>query len=153
MTKPSVILKEKKHLSSVLVPNGYPSSFVQKITKARTVPRRESVAEFKSTAVLPYVQGVSEPLHHCLEQQGICTVFKFNTTLSSPSIRVNKMGWYTGFPVSLIWGKQGDPCRRELKSMTGIYDWPVPRPPLWDEVKFIDQDSPGIPVWSRKLST
>ena len=57
VTKPSVITGEKKHLSSVLVSNGYPSSFVQKITKARTTPRREPVAEFKSTAVLPYVQG------------------------------------------------------------------------------------------------
>ncbi|XP_020615644.1 uncharacterized protein LOC110053718 [Orbicella faveolata] len=57
-TKPSVIAGEKKHLSSVLVSNGYPSSFVQivqKITKARTTPRRQPVAEFKSTAVLPYI--------------------------------------------------------------------------------------------------
>jgi len=36
VTKPSVIAGEKKHLSSVLVSNGYPSSLVQKITKART---------------------------------------------------------------------------------------------------------------------
>ena len=43
VTKPSVISKEKKHLSSVLVSNGYPPSFVQKITKTRTVPRREPV--------------------------------------------------------------------------------------------------------------
>ena len=39
--------------------NGYPSSFVQKITKVRTAPSKEPVAEFKSTSVLPYVQGVS----------------------------------------------------------------------------------------------
>ena len=41
VTKLSVISEEKKHLSSVLVSNGYPSSFVQKITKARTAPRKE----------------------------------------------------------------------------------------------------------------
>ena len=35
VTKPSVISEEEKHLSFVLVPNGYPSSFVQKITKTR----------------------------------------------------------------------------------------------------------------------
>ncbi|XP_068717235.1 uncharacterized protein [Montipora capricornis] len=35
VTKPSVISKEKKHLSSVLVSNGYPLSFLQKITKTR----------------------------------------------------------------------------------------------------------------------
>ena len=40
------------------------------------------MAEFKSTAVLPYVQGVSEPLRRCLEQQGIRTVFKSDTTLT-----------------------------------------------------------------------
>ena len=32
---------DKKHLSFVLVSNGYPSSFVQKITEISTVPRRE----------------------------------------------------------------------------------------------------------------
>ena len=80
-TKPSVISAEKKHLSSVLVTNGYPSSFVQKISKAGTAPKKEPVAEFKSTAVLPNVQGVSEPLRRCLEQQGIRTVFKSETTL------------------------------------------------------------------------
>ena len=35
VTKPSVISKEKKHLSSVLVSNGYPLSFLQKVTKTR----------------------------------------------------------------------------------------------------------------------
>ena len=33
VTKPSVISEEKKHLSSVLVSNGYPFSFLQKLTK------------------------------------------------------------------------------------------------------------------------
>ena len=87
VTKPSVIAGEKKHLSSVLVSNGYPSSFVQKITKARATPRRELVAEFKSIAVLPYVQGISESLRRCLEQQGIRTVFKSDTTLRSHFVR------------------------------------------------------------------
>ena len=64
VTEPSVISEEKKHLSSVLVCNVYLSSFVQKITKARTAPRKELVAEFKSTAALPYVQGVLEHLLH-----------------------------------------------------------------------------------------
>ena len=87
VTKPSVISAEKKHLSSVLVSNGYPSSFVQKISKARTAPKKEPVVEFKSTAVLPYVQGVSEPLRRCLEQQGIPTGFKSETTLRSHLVR------------------------------------------------------------------
>ena len=45
------------------------------------------MAEFKSTAVLPYVKGVSEPLRRCLEQQGIRTVFKSETTLRSHLVR------------------------------------------------------------------
>ena len=73
--------------ASVLVSNGYPSSFVQKISKARTAPKKEPVAEFKSTTVLPYVHGVSEPLRRCLEQQGICTIFKSETTLRSHLVR------------------------------------------------------------------
>ena len=87
VTKPSVISAEKKHLSSVLVSNGYPSSFVQKISRGRTAPKKEPMAEFKSTAVLPYIQGVSEPLYHCLEQQGIRTILKSETTLRSHLVR------------------------------------------------------------------
>ena len=65
MTKPSVNFEEKQHLSLVLVSNSYPSSFVQKVTKTRnSSPCREPVMQFKSTAVLPYVKGVSEPFGH-----------------------------------------------------------------------------------------
>jgi len=72
VTKPSVISEEKKHLSSVPVSNGYPSSFVQKLTRTRkAAPRVEPETQFKSTAVLPYIKGVSEPLRRCLQQQGI----------------------------------------------------------------------------------
>ena len=87
VTNPSVISEEKKHLSSVLVSHGYPSSFVQKITKTKTVPRSEPVAEVKSTAVLSYIQGVSEPLRRCLEQQGIRNIFKSDATLQSHLVR------------------------------------------------------------------
>ena len=134
------ISAEKKHLSSVLVSNGYPSSFVQKISKARTAPKKEPVAEFKSTAVLPYVQGVSEPLRRCQQgQQDIRTVFKSEMTLRLHLVRpkdtidrLNKMAWYTGFLMNAeksISGKQKDLCMRESKNTTGIYNLPVPRPP------------------------
>ena len=43
VTKASVITGEKKHLLSPPVSNWYPSSLVQKITKARTAPRREPI--------------------------------------------------------------------------------------------------------------
>ncbi|XP_078372758.1 uncharacterized protein LOC144656411 [Oculina patagonica] len=88
VTKPSVISKEKKHLSSVLVSNGYPFSFLQKITKTRKPnTSAEPVAELKSTAVLPYVKGLSEQLRRCLQQQGVRAVFKSETTLRSQLVR------------------------------------------------------------------
>ena len=75
---------EKKHLSSVLVSNGYPLSFLQKITKTRKPSSSaEPTIEYKSTAVLPYVKGLSEQL----QQQGIRAVFKSETTLRSHLVR------------------------------------------------------------------
>jgi len=91
ITKPSAIAEEKKHLSSVLVSNGYPSSFAQKLKKttratANPAANREPTQEFKSTsAVLPYIKGVSEVLRRSLQQQGVRTVFKSDTTLRSLS--------------------------------------------------------------------
>ena len=88
VTKPSVISKEKKHLSSVLISNGYPLSFLQKITKTRKRnTSTEPTTEFKKTAVLPYVIGLSEQLRLCLQQQGVRTVFKSETTLRSHLVR------------------------------------------------------------------
>ena len=85
VTKPSVIsTKKKKHLSSVLVFNGYPLSFLQKLTKTRKPSTSaEHTTEFKSTAVSPYVKGLSEQLRRYLQQQGIRAVFKSETTLRS----------------------------------------------------------------------
>ena len=57
----------------VLLSTGFPT----------TSPSREPVTHSKSTAVFPYVRGVSEPLCHCLQQQGICIVFMSNTTFRS----------------------------------------------------------------------
>ena len=74
----------QKHLSSVLVSNGYPSSIVRKLTKTtRPTANREPTQEFKSTAVLPCIKGVSKVLRRCLQQQGVRTVFKSDTTLRS----------------------------------------------------------------------
>ena len=56
VTKPSVISEEKKHLSSLLLSNGYPFSFLQELTKTGR-PNQKTSAEpaidFKATAVLP----------------------------------------------------------------------------------------------------
>ena len=84
VTKPSVISKEKKHLSSVLVSNYYPLSFLQTITKTRKPSSSaEPKIEYKSTVILPYVKGLSEQLLRCLQQEGIHAVFRSETTLRS----------------------------------------------------------------------
>ena len=44
------------------------------------------MAEFKSNAVLPYVQGVSEPFSRCPEQQGISTISKSDRHLDHLSL-------------------------------------------------------------------
>ena len=82
--KSSVISKEQKHLSSVLVSNGYPFSFLQKLTKTgRPNNSAEPAIEFKATAVLPYVKQ----LRFSLKQQGVRAVFKSETTLRSHLVR------------------------------------------------------------------
>ena len=121
-TKPSVISEEKKHLSSVLVSNGYPSLFIKKLTKTRPTANKEPTQEFKSTAVLPYIKGVSEVLRRSLQQQGVRTVFKSDTTLRSHLVRqktplnqLNKTVLSTRFHVNVakyILGKQGERCKK-----------------------------------------
>ena len=61
--------------------------FLQKVTKSKPpVPGRETI-EYKSTAVLPYIKGLSETLRRNLQQQGIRTVFKSDTTLRSQLVK------------------------------------------------------------------
>ena len=80
----SVISEEKKHLSSVLVSNGYPSSFVVKLAKTpRVTASKEPALGSKSTAVLPYIKGVSKVLRGFLQHQGIRTILKSYITLRS----------------------------------------------------------------------
>ena len=87
INKQSSVTNKKKHFSSVLVSNGHPSLFVQKITKTkRPTANEEPTQDFKSTAVLPYIKGLSEVLRRCL-QQGVSTVFKSDTTLGSHLVR------------------------------------------------------------------
>ena len=88
VTKPSVISEEKKHLSSVLVSNGYHFHYLQKLAKTgKPNNSAEPAYEFKATAVLPYVKGLSEQLRRYLQQQGVRAVFKSETTLRSQLVR------------------------------------------------------------------
>ena len=61
---------------------------MKNITKTKKQTATEEPApEIKSTAVLPYVKGLSEALRRCLQQQGIRTVFRSDTTLRSHLVR------------------------------------------------------------------
>ena len=88
ITKPFVISEEKRYLSSVLVSNGYPFSFLQKLTETGKPNNSAQPAnEFKATAVLSYVKGLSQQLRRCLQQQGLRAVFESETTLRSQLVR------------------------------------------------------------------
>ena len=80
------MVSEKQHLSSALISNGYPSSFLQKVTKTRQASQKEQQT-YRSLAVLPFVDGVSQSLSRCLQHHGIRTVFKSDTTLRKHLVR------------------------------------------------------------------
>ncbi|KAL9964368.1 hypothetical protein ACROYT_G027999 [Oculina patagonica] len=136
-----------------------------RITKTRKPnTSAEPVAEFKSTAVLPYVKGLSEQLRRCLQQQGVRAVFKSETTLRSQLVRpkdavdsTKQDGVVYRIPCEcgkVNIGETGRPMQDRIKehdrdirlartqtsavaehtNNTGHY-------PLWNEVKLIDRDS------------
>ena len=47
----------------------------------------QPASDIKSSVVLRFIKGVSEALRRCLQQQGIRTVFKSDTTLRSHLVR------------------------------------------------------------------
>ena len=119
--------------------------------------------EFKSVAVLPYAQGVSEPLRRCLEPQGIRTVFKTETTLRSHLVRhkdtvdpANQDGvvYRISCECGKVYiGKTGKSMHERIKehdrdirltrtqtSAVSEHAHKTGHYPLWNEVKFIDRD-------------
>ena len=81
-------LKKRTIYHRYLFSNGHSSSFIQKLTKtARPTANKEPTQEFKSTAILPYIKGVSEVLRCCLQQESVRTVFKSETALRSHLVR------------------------------------------------------------------
>ncbi|KAL9965919.1 hypothetical protein ACROYT_G029786 [Oculina patagonica] len=139
--------------------------YILKITKTRKPnTSAEPVAEFKSTAVLPYVKGLSEQPRRCLQQQGVRAVFKSETTLRSQLVRpkdavdsTKQDGVVYRIPCEcgkVYIGETGRPMQDRIKehdrdirlartqtsavaehtNNTGHY-------PLWNEVKFIDRNS------------
>ena len=121
------------------------------------------MAEFKYTAVLPYIQGVSEPLHCCLEQQGIRTIFKSKMTLRSHLVQpkdtvdlAKQDGMVYRIPCEcgiVYIGETGRPMHERIKehdrdirlartqtSAVSEHAHKTSHYPLWNKVKFIDRD-------------
>ena len=116
-SKPSAISKEKEHLSSVLVSNGYPSSFVRKLTKTtRPTANKEPTQEFKSTAVLPYIKGVS-----------VCGKVYIGETGRAMQDRIKQ------HDRDIRLARTQTSAVSEHANETGHF-------PIWKEVKFIDHD-------------
>ncbi|KAL9987704.1 hypothetical protein ACROYT_G002051 [Oculina patagonica] len=151
-------------------PQGSSTALGNKITKTRKPSTNaEPTTEFKSTAVLPYVKGLSEQLRRCLQQQGVRAVFKSETTLRSHLVRpkdavdsTKQDGVIYRIPCEcgkVYIGETGRPMQDRIKehdleirlartqtsavaehtNNTGHY-------PLWNEVKFIDRD----PYWYKR---
>ena len=96
--------KRNTWMSSILVSDGYPSSFIWKLAKTTRV-----------TAVLHYIEGVFEVFCCCLQHQGIWTIFKSDTTLRSHLVW-NKKVPFTRSHVNVakcISAKQGDQCIKD----------------------------------------
>ena len=118
--------------------------------------------EFKSTAVLPYIKGVSEVLRRCLQQQGVRTVFKSDTTLRSYLVRpkdrhsrtrqtrIYKIPCECG---KVYIGETGRAMQDRIKehdrdirlahtqtSAVSEHANKTGHLPLWNQVKFIDRD-------------
>ena len=149
-------------MTSVLVSNGYPFSFLQKLTKTgKPNNSAEPANEFKATAVLPYVKGLSEQLRRCLQQQG--AVFKSETTLRSRLVRPKDVfdpakqdGVVYRIPCEfskVYIGETGRPMQDRIKehdrgirlartetSAFSEHAHNTGNKPFWNEVKFINRD-------------
>ena len=115
--------------------------------------------KFKSTAI----KGVSEVLCRCLQQQGVCTVFKSDTTLRSHLVRpkdalepTKQDGVFSKTPCEcgkVYIGETGRAMQDRIKEhdrdirLARTQTSPVSEHanetghlPIWKEVKFIDRD-------------
>ena len=147
-----------------MVSNGYPFSFLQKLTKTGKPNNSAELAnEFKATAVLPYVKGLSEQLHRCPQQQSVRAVFKSETMPRSQLARpkdavdpakqdgvVYRITCECG---NVYTGVTGRPMQDRIKehhrdirltctetSAVSEHAHNTGHKPLWSEVKFIDCD-------------
>ncbi len=72
-------LEEDRHITSALMSNGYPHSFIQGIS--RKSKRSRSDEQPVATVVLPYVKNVSESIRRILTPLNVRACFKLHKTL------------------------------------------------------------------------
>ena len=99
----------------------------------------EPANEFKATAVLPFVKGLSEQLRRCLQQQGVRAIFKSETTLRSQLVRpkdavnpAKQDGVVYRIPCEcskVYIGETGRPLQGRIKEHDRDIRLAVPRPP------------------------
>ncbi len=82
-----MIIKEDRHITSALMSNGYPRSFIQGVSKKINRSRSDELPV--ATVVLPYVKNVSESIR-ILTNLNVRTCFKPHKTLRN--IRVHAKG-------------------------------------------------------------
>ena len=137
-------------------------SYKKLAKKTRVTDNKEPAQESKSTAIVPYIEGVLEVLRRCLQQQGKRTAFKSDTTLRSHLVRpkdalesikqngVNKIPCECG---EVYIGETGRSMRERIKehdrdirfartqtSAVSEHAKETEHIPIWSEVKFIDRD-------------
>ena len=118
----------------------------------------------QTTAVLPYIKGLSEQLRRYLEQQGVRAIFKWETTLRSQLVRPKdavdpdkRDGVVSRIPCEcgkMYIGETGRPMQDRIKEHDGDirlartetsavseHALDTGSKPLLNEVKFIDRDS------------
>ena len=146
---------------------------VHRLTKTtRPTANKEPRQEFISTAVLPYIKGVSKSLHRCLQQQGVRTVFKSVTTLRSHLVRqkdtlepTKQDGVVYKIPCEcgkVYIGETGRAMQDRIKehdrdirlytSAVSEHANETGHLPIWKEVKFIDRDPHWYTRGSKRLS-
>ena len=177
VTKPSVISRRRN--TCLLFLSLMVTLFLscRQITKTRKPSSSaEPTIEYKSTAVLPYVKGLSEQLRRCLQQQGIRAVFNSETTLRSHLVRpkdavkpTKQDGVVYRIPCEcgkVYIGETGRPMQDRMKeherdirlartqtSAVSEHANNTGHNPLWNEAKFINRDLIGTHAGSKRRFT
>ncbi|XP_041460800.1 uncharacterized protein LOC121411955 [Lytechinus variegatus] len=162
VTKPHCTATEKQHITSALISNGYPRSFVNRVAKKKSAPS-EQLAQFKSAIVIPFVDGIAHLLRRRLERHGIRVIFKSDSIRSQlvrPKDRPipdRRDGVVYKIPCStcdkVYIGETGRPVGERMKehrrdvrlrrtdsSAVAEHAWDSDHPPNWDEVSCIAND-------------